>query len=161
MSGIVIRRAGPEEAQALAEVHRAADWETYAPLFGPAAKRIDAEATLERWREALARGDIVLAAIDTDRVVGVAHIEGDLLRALYLLASHHRQGVGRRLLTTALALAAARGLTSVRFNVVENNDRAVAFYEALGARRTGRSLQRDDDDDQWWDYDYRIDAPAG
>ena len=157
----MIRRAGPEEARALAEVHRAADWETYAPLFGPAAKRIDPATTLERWREALARGDIVLAAVDGERVVGVAHVEGDLLGALYLLASHHRRGVGRRLLTTALALAASRGLTSVRFNVVANNDRAIAFYEALGAVRTGRSRQRDDDGDEWWDYDYRIDTPAG
>ena len=160
MNDILIRRAAPDEAQRLAKVHRAADWETYAPLFGAAAKRLDGQATLARWRSALDDGDIVLAAIDGGAVVGVAHISGDLLRALYLLATHHRQGAGRRLLTAALAEARARGVASVRFNVVQNNDRAIAFYEALGARRIGRTLQRDADGDEWWEYDYRIDTPA-
>jgi ribosomal protein S18 acetylase RimI-like enzyme len=159
MTEIDIRAAAPDEAQALADTHRAADWETYAPLFGPAAKPIGAGATLARWRDGLESGDIVLAAVRGATIVGVAHIKGDLLRALYLKAAHHRQGVGRRLLGAALAAARDRGVATIRFNVVENNDRAIAFYEALGARRVGRSLQRDDDGDEWWEYDYLIDTP--
>jgi len=59
-------------------------------------------------------------------------------------------------MTTAFAQARDRGVATIRFNVLENNDRAIAFYEAHGARRIGRTLQQDDDGDEWWDYDYVV-----
>lgn len=153
---VIIRAAAAHEAAALAAAHTEADFEAYAPLFGEKAKRIDEAATLERWATALRGGDIVLAAADGSEIVGVVHIKGDLMRALYLRASHIGQGLGHRLMTTAFAEAKARGVTRVRFNVVENNDRAIAFYEAHGAKRIGRTLQRDDDGDEWWEYDYVV-----
>ena len=157
MSGsTIIRAAADDEAAALAAAHTEADYEAYAPLFGERVKRNDDVVALKRWSDALADGDVVLAAVDGAEIVGMVHIKGDLMSALYLRASHIGQGLGHRLMTTAFAEAAARGVTTIRFNVVENNDRAIAFYEAHGARRVGRTLQRDDDGDEWWNYDYVV-----
>ncbi len=153
---IRIRAAHAEEAEALAQAHHEADWEAYAPLFGDRAKRIDAAATLQRWRDALAGGDIVLAALEGEAVIGVAHIRSEVLRALYLRASHWRRGIGRRLLQRAVAAARSRGVAELRFNVVETNARAIAFYESFGARRCARTLQRDADGDEWWDFEYLL-----
>jgi ribosomal protein S18 acetylase RimI-like enzyme len=157
-ASVIIRAAAADEAAALAAAHTEADYEAYAPLFGDRVKRIDAAATLKRWRDGLDDGDIVLAAVDGAEIVGMVHIKGDWMGALYLRASHIGQGLGHRLMTTAFAEAAAKGVTWVRFNVVENNERAIAFYEAHGAKRVGRSLHRDDDGDEWWEYDYVVET---
>jgi len=153
---VIIRAAREGEAAALAAAHTEADFEAYAPLFGDRFKRIGEAATLKRWQDALDEGDVVLAAVDGAEIVGVVHIKDDLMRALYLRASHIGHGIGHRLMTTAFAQARDRGVATIRFNVLENNDRAIAFYEAHGARRIGRTLQQDDDGDEWWDYDYVV-----
>ncbi len=153
---IIVRAARTDEAASLAAAHIAADWETYAPLFGAKAWRLDEAETLDRWASGLRDCDIVLAALDGMEVIGVAHIAGDHLRALYLMASYHRQGVGSHLLATSLAEARARGVGTMRLTVVETNHRAVAFYEAMGGRRVGRSLHGDRGD-SWWEFDYVFD----
>lgn len=55
--------------------------------------------------------------------------------AFYIRASHHRRGIGRRLLGRAAAGWLSRGGRSLALGVLAENAPAIAFYEALGARR--------------------------
>ncbi|MCK7610784.1 GNAT family N-acetyltransferase [Roseibium sediminicola] len=57
---------------------------------------------------------------------------------LYVRRHHQRLGLGRRLFDNALKLAAAAGQEKLFLTVYEKNDRAIAFYEALGMRHEGR-----------------------
>ncbi len=64
--------------------------------------------------------------------------EGDLeLKRIYALSRFHGAGVGQRLMTTAMAEAAARGATRVTLGVHAGNARAVRFYERNGFRKIG------------------------
>lgn len=94
----------------------------------------------------LARPDFwALAAVDADeRVVGgiTAH-ELPMTRSetrelfLYDLAVRpevQRRGIGRRLVTSLVALAAAQGITVVFVPADDEDEHAVAFYAALGGR---------------------------
>lgn len=49
-----------------------------------------------------------------------------------------RQGVARALVEAALAQAAALGIAQVELEVLGHNERALAFYAALGFERCGR-----------------------
>lgn len=54
--------------------------------------------------------------------------------ALYLLASHQRQGWGRKLVTRAAERLAAEGYTSLLIWVLTENHPARRFYGSLGGR---------------------------
>jgi GNAT superfamily N-acetyltransferase len=51
---------------------------------------------------------------------------------LYVLPSHKRKGVGRRLIAAAAAWCEERGSTRLVLSVIEGNTDAVKFYTALG-----------------------------
>jgi ribosomal protein S18 acetylase RimI-like enzyme len=61
------------------------------------------------------------------------------IAALYILASFHRQGLGRRFLGAAAKEWVARGGNSLALGVLAENRPARRFYESLGAKlvRTG------------------------
>jgi len=156
---VEVRPARPHEAPNVAAAHVQADWETYAPIFGDKAVRRDFAASLERWRLALAADDILLVADDGGRIVGFAHASGDWLSALYLIASHHRRGLGARLLAEVCARLRARGVQEVGFQVVAANAPAIAFYEAQGARPIGRKLEVEGGE-TWEDIVFRLSTAA-
>ena len=133
-----IRRVRADEAAAVARVHVRADAETYRPLFGAHFQAVPTSESVARWEAALAAGDVFLVAEDAGAIVGLAHAHGDWMSALYLLAPFQRRGVGRALLSELCAAVQARGVAEIRFDCVATNDNAIAFYEAMGARRTGR-----------------------
>jgi diamine N-acetyltransferase len=96
---------------------------------------------LPQLAEELASGDVhVLYAYAEDRLVGYATVrrledpEGPLARMdrLYVRPGHHRQGHGRRLVERALFAAMSWGQTRLCLGVWEHNDRAMAFYRAMG-----------------------------
>jgi GNAT superfamily N-acetyltransferase len=149
------------EAAAVAQVHVQADTETYRPLFGAHFRAVPIEESLARWEAALAAGDAFLVAEDEGAIVGLAHAHEDWMSALYLLAAHRRRGVGRTLLGELCAAVQARGVTEIRFDCVAINDNAIAFYEAMGARRTGREW-RGEGDDAWEEVLFALatDGPA-
>ena len=96
-----------------------------------------------RWREG------IIVAKDGGRVVGFAGYgdapdetaSGDLpdgeLFALYVLREYYGSGVGQALLAETLRLLGER--RRVRLDVLEDNARAIAFYEKNGFRRSGES----------------------
>jgi RimJ/RimL family protein N-acetyltransferase len=63
-----------------------------------------------------------------------------------LLPAYRGQGIGARLMETAIALAWQRGLSRIELTVREDNLRAKALYERLGFEHEGvkrRSMQFD------------------
>lgn len=139
--GHVIRRAGPEDAAALAALHLVVWEETYAGLMPqrileerrrrPEAQRV------AQWRERVtwAGGATWVAEHDggqpclTGFVSAGRGRHGDdrlELMALYVLARHHGTGLGHRLLTTAI------GEEPAYLWVLDGNARAIGFYERHG-----------------------------
>lgn len=139
--GHVIRRAGPEDAAALAALHLVVWEETYAGLIPqrilderrrrPQAQRV------AQWRERVtwAGGATWVAEHDGGQscltgFVGAGrgrHGDDRLeLMALYVLARHHGTGLGHRLLTTAI------GEEPAYLWVLDGNARAIGFYERHG-----------------------------
>ena len=156
-----IRPVRPGEARAVARVHIAADRETYAPIFGDRFREVTLAQSLKRWEAALVAGDVFLLAIDAGRMVGFAHATSDWMSALYLLASHHRRGIGARLLMDLCAELRARGVAEIGFQAVADNAGAIAFYAAMGARQVGVKLEGDGEA-AWEDVVFALatDAPA-
>ena len=140
---IEIREATLEDVPQVARVHAKADWETYAPLFGAQAYALDVAECEQRWRQALRDGGVLLVATAGGVVVGLGHAYADRIGALYLLAAHRRQGIGKAVLSQLLQALHDRGILEARFDVVAVNAQAIAFYMAQGARPVGRCTNRD------------------
>ncbi len=160
-AAVVIRPVRAGEARAVAAVHVQADRETYRPIFGARFEEVTQGESLARWEAALAAGDVFLAATDAGRMIGFAHAASGWMSALYLVASHHRRGVGARLLARLCAALRDRGVAEIGFQAVADNAGALAFYEAMGARRVGVALQGEGDA-AWEDVVFALatDAPA-
>lgn len=150
MSEILLRPAGPEDADAIAALHVQVWRETYRGLATQAAwDALTKEVRLARWREVLTRNDprqCTLVAERADGLVGFgsacapteAAFEGrGEIRWLHIAGHAQRTGLGRRLMS-ALALRLAEwGYEGCALAVVVGNEPAIAFYEALGGRRAG------------------------
>jgi|HubBroStandDraft_5_1064220.scaffolds.fasta_scaffold46389_2 GNAT superfamily N-acetyltransferase len=158
---VTIRPAGADEAMAIAEVHVRADRETYEPIFGRHFEEVDIDRSQLRWDTALSAGDVLLVAVEEDRIIGFAHATPTWMSALYLLASRHRRGIGLALLIALCEALRARGVTEIGFKAVADNVNAIAFYAAVGAKAVGRDTQGDGDA-QWEDIVFTLatDAPA-
>lgn len=130
------------EVEGKAFVHWKAWQEAYAGIVDP---DYLAAFTLEkcvknafRWR------DNLLVAKDEGRVVGFAGYgvsrdeslpETGEVFALYILSEYYGTGLGRRLMSAALERLA--GYTRVALWVLEDNKRAIRFYEKCGFKPDG------------------------
>ena len=144
--GIVIRRAAPRDAEAIARV-RIDGWRTsYRGLIPTAyldGMQVDASTAL--WDKILAAGPnpaSVFVASHGDEVIGFA--AGSLLAepkfelnaeltAVYLRREFQRVGLGRRLIAAVVDAQRALGAAGMVVWVIAANKPARAFYEALGA----------------------------
>ena len=142
-----IRPARIEEVSAIAAAHARAHFEAYRPLFGAKTRVLEVADLEQRWRHALADGDVALLATAADLIFGVGHARGHRIEALYLLAAYRRQGIGGSLLARILALMHRRGVTDAEFDVLAVNVDAIAFYRIRGARETGRNTRSGPDGD--------------
>jgi ribosomal protein S18 acetylase RimI-like enzyme len=140
---IEIREAAADDLSAIAQVHVEADWDTYAPLFGAAAYRLEIGESERRWRRALEGDGLLLVATDRAAIVGLGHAFADRIDALYLLSAYRRRGIGKALLSRLLAFLHDRGVAEARLDVVAINGSAIAFYLAQGARPVGRRISKD------------------
>jgi ribosomal protein S18 acetylase RimI-like enzyme len=142
-----VRRATPDDADAIAEVHVASWRTTYAGIVDQS--YIDGLSVTERaaaWSRRLSANeqsapDVLVATVPNEGIVGF--VSGGLIRepflqfdaelhALYLLKSSQRAGVGRRLVREWAAVGVSRGLRAAVVRVLAANP-ACAFYERLGA----------------------------
>ncbi|MEO8566181.1 MAG: GNAT family N-acetyltransferase [Betaproteobacteria bacterium] len=144
--GIVIRRAAPRDAEAIARV-RIDGWRTSYRGLIPAAyldgMQVDASTAL--WDKILTAGPnpaSVFVATHGDEVVGFAAANmlaepryglNAELTAVYLRREFQRVGLGRRLIAAVVDAQRALGATGMIVWVIAGNKPARAFYEALGA----------------------------
>jgi Acetyltransferases len=142
----VIFPAGPDDAQALAQVHVTSWRETYQGLLPDSyLKRMSVPGHARRFRSGLlqpSRHEVTLAAADRDGIVGYA--AGGPSRAkrpgeaeittLYVLRSAQGYGLGRRLVCGMARVFAANGASSLMISVLRDNIAARGFYEHLGGR---------------------------
>jgi GNAT superfamily N-acetyltransferase len=128
----VIRRATPQDAEAIARVH-VATWQfAYADILAPEDLGApDADERVALWTRIIAGGDPVWVAVEGERIVGFVSIEGNHLTELYVDPIAQGAGVGSALLAQAEA-AGAREL-----DVLADNGHAQTFYAARGWRDAG------------------------
>ena len=88
-------------------------------------------------------GDHVIGFIGT-RIGPLYEADGHYgqIMVLAVSASHHRQGVGRMLMTAAELRLAERGARELVVTSGHHRDGAHAFYESCGYRFTGRRYKK-------------------
>jgi GNAT superfamily N-acetyltransferase len=137
-----IRAAKPEDARAIAEVHLAS-WKT--TYFGIIPQDymdgLRVENGAAQWKTRLVEGSsTVLVAEDAAGIFGFAAGGTPLhpvdgydaeLGAIYMLATHQRQGAGRALVQRLAVELYRQGFTSLLVWALRGNP-ACNFYQALG-----------------------------
>lgn len=137
---ITIRRAEADDAQAIGAVFDAAVREGWKylgelaerPMFPP-----------EEWDEEVARhappNALLVAINEADRLTGFVAVhptEGEMY-LLFVHPEHAGRGIARALLAAAHDVLRAAGCREVFLYTHEQNERAIAVYEAAGYRRDG------------------------
>jgi len=145
--GVVLRRAESEDAEAVVELIQAlADYEK---LQGPD------QAARERLRTGLfdgrlgmltlvaeAGGEVVGYAVAYEQYSTFEGLPKLFLEDIFVLERHRGSGAGLALFREVAAEAARRGCCELEWQVLTWNQRAMDFYERLGARR----------DEEWYTY---------
>jgi GNAT superfamily N-acetyltransferase len=140
---LVIRRAGPADAAAIARVYVDSWRETYQEQL-PASylAGLSYDAFERHWRRTFAaRGWGFVAAVG-DEIVGIAsggrarrqNLAGGEIYVLYVLRRHQGRGIGRSLFDACHFELARRGHSGTLVWVLATNP-ARAFYERLGGKR--------------------------
>lgn len=147
---VAIRRATPEDAEAMAGLHVDVWDDAYTGLMDQAVlddRRRRLPERVEHWREILDREHRTLVATDAGRLVGFVStgpprdndVDVDVeLWALYVRAAYWDAGVGYALFREALGDRAAY------LWVLAGNDRAIRFYERQGFRLDGTEDEQDE-----------------
>lgn len=124
MTSIQIRRADPQDADAIAHVHR-----TSMRTAMPYLPDLHTPEEDRRWvKTILLPNQTVWVAEDAGEIVGMAAMHEGWLNQIYILPEYQGMGVGSALLAKAIEANPA-GLTLWAF---QRNDRARAFYERRG-----------------------------
>ena len=141
----IIRPAKPADAQAIARVHLASWRTTYRGIVPDAyLASLSVDQRTAMWANALARSgggrSVHVAEDEAGTIVGFAtggpertdhpSFRGEL-HAIYVLAEHQRQGLGRRLLLPVVVALIDAGITSLLAWVLADNP-SRRFYESLG-----------------------------
>lgn len=145
----VVRRAGPSDADELADLHLRCRRETYAGLLSASffEKQNLADGTAQ-WSRILTgpHADRHWAAVHEGRLVGFAGsvppVPGTSspaeLWGIYLLSAYQGSGLGQQLLEATI------GAESATLWVARDNTRAQAFYRRNGFAASGREKILDD-----------------
>jgi ribosomal protein S18 acetylase RimI-like enzyme len=146
---MLIRTAQPDDAPSIAQVHVETWREAYRGQIPDAVlDSLSLERRTAFWREQLTqpRGPIFVA--EQASVFGFCDLlpsrDPDAnpqavaeIAAIYVLPQRWRQGAGRALCEQALAEAQQQGYASVTLWVLQSNEAARRFYEAMGFRPDG------------------------
>jgi GNAT superfamily N-acetyltransferase len=143
---VTTRDALPADLDRVTEIKVASWRDTYSALLPPAilAPFLDQAAQLEYLRRA--HGDpgtlLLVAERDGQGVIGFALTHTDAqpdpwLESLHVLARHRSRGTGAALVRATASRLLLLGHRTMRLGVVAGNDRAMRFYERLGADHIG------------------------
>lgn len=137
---MIVRRAVPADAAALAELGA----RTFSDTFAAHNRAEDMEAYLAKtYREPLQRREIddpaivTLVVEDDGALVAFAQLRGSEIARFYVDRRHHGRGIAQMLMEATLDAARELGATTVWLGVWEHNARAIRFYEKCGFRDTG------------------------
>ena len=153
MTEVLLRPASVADASAIAALH-VASWRAAYRDLAPAEvfAAMDEPLRLRRWTATLSvppDRQVILLAEQHGRLAGMgmaaspseaAFGERGEIRSLYLDPAFQRLGIGRRLMAALAARIEGWGYGGAALGGVAGNDRAIAFYRALGGRRAGRYL---------------------
>ena len=143
----MIRAATPEDLPAITALHLQSWRTTYDGLLPAEYLGAGAEAQLRSKWAALPDGT-TLVAMQGDRLAGFISVDTGnpaYLDALHVADFAQGSGLGLRLIGTAFAQIAQRGVTAAYLYIVDGNDGARRFYERLGAVETWRGPDPDYD----------------
>ncbi|ROT43681.1 acyl-CoA N-acyltransferase [Sodiomyces alkalinus F11] len=153
---ISLRKATPEDAEAVAKLGAA----VFATTYGHAVPPRHIQSYIEETYSVRAvtkdisnpQKDVFLATLDNGAVVGfsvltrgssslepcVSHLPDTAeLQRLYIDTAFHRKGVGRRLASWVESEARAQGFRHLWLSVWEGNTTARKIYERFGYRKVG------------------------
>jgi GNAT superfamily N-acetyltransferase len=130
VSGITLRRAVPGEAAVLTDIAHAA----FGALGYPAETRASLASEITVTAARIRAAETWLAADAAGAPVGFFLLRRDWLTFLFVRPDRQGCGIGRALFHHALARAALRGATEVRWLA---EPRTAAFYDRMGACRRG------------------------
>jgi GNAT superfamily N-acetyltransferase len=123
----VIRRATPDDAEAIARVHVATSQFAYADILpGEQIAAMTVADKVSEWQELLGEGGVVWVAEVEGAVAGFASLDGEHLTSLYVDPVAQGAGVG----TTLLAEAQRAGARTL--DVLADSGQARMFYAARG-----------------------------
>lgn len=123
-----VRPGTPDDVPRALEIWRDAVDATHA--FLTPADRVGIDAMVARWLPTVAMWIVE----DDERPVGFLVMDGNMIDALFVDPAVHGRGFGTALLGKALELA-----PDAEVDASEQASNALAFYEARGFVRTGRS----------------------
>ncbi len=149
---IEIRRAKPQDAPAIADVHDSAWRSVYRGLI----PGLELERMVERrgpawWEQAIGRGSRLSVLIAGEGVVGYTNYGGNRAKNLpyggeiyeiYLKPVYQGLGFGQRLFSAARRDLALAGLNGLVVWALKDNAGAVGFYESLGGQPVAASIER-------------------
>ena len=136
----MIRRARPDEAEALLRVQREAAVAAFAHVFPPDSYPFPDEDVRQAWRRALADPTVeVYVAEREGELAGSVSVGHGFLRTLYVLPAQQGGGVGSALHDHALDRLRARGAREAKLWTLEENHGARRFYEKRGWRPNGET----------------------
>ena len=151
-----IRPAQVSDAPALARVHV----DSWRAAYGGLVPESTLQAFTYEWREERFRAALAAGTEETHlvrvegQVVGFLTLgaarDADLdagrmgeIWGIYLAPEHWRKGIGRRLAEEAERMLASRGYEEAVLWVLEGNETARRFYEAMGFALDGESTEVD------------------
>ena len=135
---VVVRRALPDDAEAVCAVHKASVRGLCAGRYSP--EQIEAwigDRRPERYRHAVTEGGEAMVVAERRGgggagIVGFASLQGAEVVAVYVSPAAAGRGTGAALLRAIEREARARGVDRLHLSASLN---AVPFYEAMGYRR--------------------------
>jgi GNAT superfamily N-acetyltransferase len=166
---VEVRRARPDDADAIAEVHVRTWQAAYEHLFG--AERLagmDPARRAEHWRRWLAGGELTFVAEADGRVVGFVWVgtsrdddaEGELY-AIYVLPDSWGSGAGPALMGAGVEAMRAAGHRDAILWVLDDNPRARRFYEREGWELDGNRKEQDHLGVRVAEVRYRLNLESG
>lgn len=139
---IDVRPAEPDDALAIAEVHRAAWTQAYTGVIPFKSLRAMVERRGMRWWQRAIRGSTSILVLDVGgTIAGYATLGLNRARALpqegeiyelYLRPEYQGIGLGRRLFSEARRLLGSLGCKGLVVWCLEENDGGLAFYRSAG-----------------------------
>ena len=162
VGGVVIRHAERRDAEGIRTVYNRFVTDSTA-LFDLVPRTLDEQVA---WIDEHSGGHPALVAVDataSDLAGGIAGFgslspfrsraayAGTVENSVYLLDSHQRRGIGRRLLDELVALADAHGFHTLIARISGANEGSIALHEACGYEVVGVEREVGRKFGQWLD----------